>query len=304
MAYPVRQFEPGTVYFVTSRTLQSRFLLAPGEKTNELIGGSLGRAVRLCGVELFAYVFMSNHFHLMVRAPSALAMSQFMQRLQSDIAVKVGRLVDWRGRFFARRYSAEPIVDEPAQVERLRYILGHGVKEGLVSAVLKWPGLSCARSLLGGTLATRQKWRNWTRRWRLKIKEDVKVGRFSKQCPSESETLQLSPLPCWAGLSDTERQRRAAGLVADIEATAQAAGGGVLGRRRIAAQDPHARPRHTSHAPRPKAHASTKEGWLSAVHRYKEFLAVFRRAARRWLAGAFDAVFPPNCFRPPAWGVP
>jgi hypothetical protein len=38
----------------------------------------------------------------MARAPSAVAMSKFMQRLQSNIAIKVGRLVDWRGRFFLR----------------------------------------------------------------------------------------------------------------------------------------------------------------------------------------------------------
>ena len=145
MAYPIRHFDPQTVYFLTSRTLQSRLLMAPSRKTNELIGGILARAVRQCGVELFAYVFTSNHFHLMARAPSALAMSKFMQRLQSNIAVKVGRLVEWRGRFFARRYSAEPIVDAPAQVERLVYILSHGVKEGLVSSVAQWPGLSCAR---------------------------------------------------------------------------------------------------------------------------------------------------------------
>ena len=51
-----------------------------------------------------------------VRAPAPMAMSKFMQRLQSGIAIKVGRLVDWRGGFFARRYSAEPVVDAEAQI--------------------------------------------------------------------------------------------------------------------------------------------------------------------------------------------
>src|ERR1700748_2792940 len=106
MAYPLRHFEPQTIYFVTSRTAQSRFLMRPSPRANELIGGILARAVRQCEVELFAYVFTSNHFHAMVRAPSPIAMAKFMQRLQSNIAVKVGRLVNWRGRFFGRRYSA------------------------------------------------------------------------------------------------------------------------------------------------------------------------------------------------------
>jgi REP element-mobilizing transposase RayT len=302
MAYPVRHFEPQTIYFVTSRTLQSRFLMAPSDKTNELIGGILARAVRQCEVELFAYVFTSNHFHAMVRAPSAIAMSQFMQRLQSNIAVKVGRLVDWRGRFFARRYSAEPIVDEGAQVERLGYILSHGVKEGLVSEVRKWPGLSCAQALLVGGVVSIHRWRNWTRRWTMEVDDDVKVDRFAEECPSESESLVLTPLPCWAGLSAAQRGGLAAQLVANIDATGLDENL-VLGAENIVAQDPQDRPRRTNHSPRPKAHASTKALWISAVRRYRAFLAAFRQASERWLSGVFDAEFPLHCFRPPTWSL-
>ena len=48
MAYPIRQFDPQTIFFITSRTIQSRFLMAPSDKTNELIGGILARSVRQC----------------------------------------------------------------------------------------------------------------------------------------------------------------------------------------------------------------------------------------------------------------
>ena len=93
MGSPVRHYDPQTIYFITSRTMQSRFLMAPSTKANELIGGVLARAVRQSKVEIFAYVFTSNHFHAMVRAPSPLAMSRFMQQLKSNLAVKIGRLV-------------------------------------------------------------------------------------------------------------------------------------------------------------------------------------------------------------------
>src|SRR5262249_54746260 len=133
MAYLIRQFDPQTIFFITSRTIPSRFLMAPSDETNELTRDVLARSVRRCQVWLVACVLTSTQFHAMVRAQSARAMSRFMQRPESNIAVKVGRFVGWRGRFFARRYSAEPILDEGAQVERLHYILSHGVKEGLVS---------------------------------------------------------------------------------------------------------------------------------------------------------------------------
>jgi REP element-mobilizing transposase RayT len=301
MAYPIRHFDPQTIFFITSRTIQSRFLMAPSDKTNELIGGILARAVRQCQVELFAYVFTSNHFHAMVRAPSPVAMSRFMQRLQSNIAVKVGRLVGWRGRFFARRYSAEPIVDEATQVERLHYILSHGVKEGLVSRCQQWPGLSCIQALLEGGRASVHRWRNWTSRWKMEVDEDVNVDRFSEACPSETETLELAPLPCWAAFSARERSRLVAELVAGINAAAPNAT--AEDRRQITEQDPHGRPIKTKHTPRPKAHASTKQPWIEAVRRYRDFVAAFRRASRDWLRGVFEVEFPPYSFRPPPWGV-
>ncbi|MBS2025202.1 MAG: transposase [Deltaproteobacteria bacterium] len=303
MAYPVRHFDPQTTYFVTSRTLQSRFLMTPSRKVNELIGGILARAVRQSGVELFAHVFTSNHFHLMVRPPSAIAMSRFMQRLQSDIAIKIGRLVGWRGRFFGRRYSAEPIVDEGAQIERLRYILSHGVKEGLVSAVRKWPGTSCAQALLEGRAESQERWRNWTKRWTMEVAQGTAVGRFSEQCPSEGEALLLSPLPCWAHLPATHRAQLVAQMVADIDRTAPARRAG-LGPQAIVRQDPLGRPTHTKHSARPKAHASTKELWVAAVRKYQAVLAAFREASRQWLRGVFDVEFPQHCFRPPTWSVP
>jgi REP element-mobilizing transposase RayT len=280
MAYPVRHYDPQTIYFVTSRTLQSRFLMAPSEKTNELIGGVLARAVRQCEVELFGYVFTSNHFHLMVRAPSAIAMSQFMQRLQSNIAVKVGRLVGWRGRFFARRYSAEPIVDEAAQVERLRYILSHGVKEGLVSEVRQWPGLTCVHALLEGGTSSVQRWRNWTRCWEIEMDEGGCVDRFADACPSEIESLNLTPLPAWQGLNPNERGELVSRLVAEIDGTAPNKTAGRETVKQIVAQDPEHRPAQTKHSPRPKAHASTKELWIEAVRRYRIVLGAFREASR------------------------
>ena len=302
MAYPIRHFDPETIYFLTSRTQQSRFLMAPSEKTNELIGGILARAVRQCEVELFAYVFTSNHFHAMVRAPSAIAMSKFMQRLQSNIAIKVGRLVGWRGRFFARRYSAEPIIDDGAQVERLTYSLSHGVKEGLVSKVREWPGLSCVKALLEGKPTSHHRWRNWTRRWKMGINEGNNVDRFSDQCPSNAESLTLTPLPAWAGITREECARRVAQIVSDIDATARKKA--APGAERIRAQDPRQRPRQTTHSPRRKAHASTKALWIEALRRYGAFLAAFSEASRQWLAGRFEVEFPLHCFRPPPWTVP
>jgi REP element-mobilizing transposase RayT len=191
MAQALRRFDPRTIYFISSRTMQSRYFMAPGDKMNELIGGILARAVRRCGVELFAYAFASNHFHLMVRAPSSIDMSIFMQQLHSGIGMKVGRLAGWSGRFFAGRYRAETIVDERDQVDHLAYLLSHSVDEGLVSA--PWPGLSCLHSFLEGQTTSVHRWADL------------------------QESLSLTPLPAWLHLAPVERGRMLAQLFADID---------------------------------------------------------------------------------------
>ena len=89
--------EPHRLFFVTNRTLQGRLLMTPSAHVNDLIGGVLGRSLAMHDVELFAFVFLSNHFHLIVRAKAG-ELSRFMSHLQGNIAREVGRYVDWHPR--------------------------------------------------------------------------------------------------------------------------------------------------------------------------------------------------------------
>jgi len=41
-----------------------------------------------------------------------------MQYLRSNIAKKVGRAVDWQGKFWDRRYDAAAVLDDDALVDR------------------------------------------------------------------------------------------------------------------------------------------------------------------------------------------
>ena len=147
MGWPLRMLVPNEIQFVTARCFQGRLFMRPSPRTNAIIGGTLARAARLHQVEVFGFVFASNHFHLLVRAPEA-TLPQFMQHLRTNISKKIGWLIGWRGSFWERRYSAEPVLDDAALEARVRYILAHGVKEGLVRRCQDWPGLSSLRLML------------------------------------------------------------------------------------------------------------------------------------------------------------
>jgi REP element-mobilizing transposase RayT len=292
-------FQEEGLYFVTSRCFQGRLLLRPSAEMNEVVGGVLARAVQQSAgtVRLHAFTFASNHFHLLVWARGA-ALASFMQYLRANLSKKVGRLVDWSGGFWERRYSAEPVLDDTALVGRLRYVLAHGVKEGLVERSAEWPGLTCLPQLLGPARRVFQ-WFNWTKRWSKRGSEDRAGarGRFAEQW-AEPVELEVVPLPCWKGLGEEERQRAVRALVEEVETEARARGKPVLGESAVRSQHPHTRPERLKRSPRPLGHASTLQALRELREQYRTFVAAFREAAARWGRGDFAAPFPPFSFPP------
>jgi len=299
MGWPLRMFQEEGYYFVTSRCFQGRMLLRPSQEVNEVVGGVLAKAVQQSGgaVRLHAFTFASNHFHLLLWARGA-ALASFMQYLRANLSRKVGRLVDWRGGFWERRYSAEPVLDDTAMVGRLRYVLAHGVKEGLVERCEEWPGLTCLPQLLGP--ARRMfRWFNWTKRWSGRRSEDMAEGegRYAEEW-AESVELEVEPLPCWKGRREEERQREVRALLGEVEAEAREKGKPALGAATVRAQHPHTRPERLARSPRPLGHASTRQALRELREQYRAFVAAFREAAARWRRGDFSARFPLFSFPP------
>jgi REP element-mobilizing transposase RayT len=298
MGRPVRHLQPDGYYFVTARCFQARLLLRPSAETNAVVGGTLARAVALHGVELFGYVVASNHLHLLLRAPNG-NLPNFMQYLLSNTAKKVGRLVAWRGGLWERRYSAEPVLDDDALVGRLRYILSHGVKEGLVRQCAHWPGLSCLVQLLGDRIR-RFQWFDWTQRWKC-TPDKLETRALLDERWARDVELELKPLPCWAHLSELVRRERASELVASIERDGRLSGTGVLGSKGVLSQRPQRRPANVKRSPRPLCHSSTREAWAAYRELYASFVAVFREASKRWRSGQLGAFFPQFAIRPFLW---
>ncbi|MGZ3479520.1 MAG: transposase [Myxococcaceae bacterium] len=297
MGWPIRMFTQGEIYLVTMRCFQGRFLLRPSEQTNEVLGGVLARAVRLNGVELFAFAFASNHMHLLVRAPRG-NLPRFMQHLATNISKKVGFLAGWRGAFWERRYSAQPVLDEEALQDRLRYLLAHGPKEGLVRRCAEWPGLSSLKLLLDRR-PRRFRWFDWTRRSSSRI-ASRKRFRFD-ECWAEPEELVLAPLP-----SQALRTRGAIGRFLQrateaIEIEAAGTHRRVLGVAGVLSQHPQHRPDRPERKPRPLCHTTIASLREEFRERYRAYAAAFGEASTRWTAGDFFAQFPDRAFRPFVW---
>ena len=67
--------------------------MRPSPVVNQIIGSVLVRGLQLYSVKLYAFVFASNHFHLILSGnPNEI--SRFMAHLHSNIARQVGELLE------------------------------------------------------------------------------------------------------------------------------------------------------------------------------------------------------------------
>jgi len=299
MARKIRFIPPGgSLVEVTSRTLHERFLLRPGSELNDLIGGILGRAQRRFEIEVVAYVFLSNHYHLLVWAKDARQLAGFVGYLNSKLAREVSRLTGWSGKIWERRYQAILVSEEEAaQAERLRYLLSHGCKENLVASVRAWPGVHCARAFLDGEPLAGH-WFDRSREHAARQRGE----RFDRLRYATIESVSLSPLPCWRHLPPEAYRERVAEIVGDIErgtaAERKRTGARPLGPAAIRAQAPTDRPQRPKKSPAPLAHAASREVRRRLYEAYAAFVRVYRSAAARLRAGDPAPPFPDGCFPP------
>ena len=198
--------------------------------------------------------------------------------------------MNWRGSFWERRYSAEPVLDEGAVLERLRYIVSHGVKEGLVRRCEEWPGLSCLPDLRGRP-ARQFSWFDWSERWKARSGKRVPGSVRPALC---ERRRPWSSVPCRS--SRFSRRVRVASIL-EASAGGDASPGSqdhprVLGPAGVLAQDPQHRPDRPKRTRRPWCHAASAQLRAQFKEQYLAFRAAFSVASPRWRNGDCRWYFP------------
>jgi REP element-mobilizing transposase RayT len=302
-----RQIQPGHLTEITLKTFQARFLLRPNKLLNQLLVGVLARAQALTGMTLCAVVAMSNHIHILVVPDSEEELMRFCQYIGSNISLEVGRLRKWTGGIFRRRYSDVVVTHEPAaQVGRLKYLLSHGVKEGLVRHPKAWPGVQCVKALLSGGMKLEGIWIDrsalYEARRSAQRKKISKAKRPTQSDHTEACVLKLSKIPAWEPLSEDEYRAAVAELVDHILDEYE--------EQRLAApknpatalvEDPTRRPEKTKHSPKPVCHAASRAERQRFRERRRAFVNAYIQASERLRAGVLAALkdFPEGAFLPP-----
>ena len=297
MGRPLRMFEPDKLYFVTARAIQGRLLLRPEARVNDLVGGIIAKGQKKFSIRIYGLVVLSNHLHAVLGADKPQNISAFMQWVLSLIAKKVGKHIDWREKFWGRRFSAEPILDDEAAKGRLTYILAHAQKEGLTARPELWPGLTCIPEVVHGVRRLFH-WCDETEMGRSKRRGDNRSeGQFKERLGIDYERL-----PCWQGLDDAQYSKVIKALLEEAVALAdelRAGKTGCLGAEAVVAQHPHDKPKQSKKSTRPLCHASTMEAYEAFRATYRAFVAAYREAAAALRAGDVNVAFPRHAFLPP-----
>jgi hypothetical protein len=299
MPRPLRFVPDNSLVEITTRTFQGRLLLRPSPELTDIIVGIIGKAQALYGMTIHAFVFLSTHAHFLLSPTSPAQLARFMQFVNANVAKEAGRLHAWRDRLWSRRYRSIVVVDDEAALARLRYILAHGAKEGLLGSPAAWPGPNCIAALTTGALL-RGTWFDRSREFLARQRGETIV-------PTQFATtfdVQLAPLPCLQQLTPDQRQAEHRRIVAEVKAKAEAEnkerGRTPMTVEQILAQDPHSKPNSTDRSPAPFVHATEDSTEMEFRAAYRAFVDAFRAGVvhLRQRAREIRDMFPLGAFPP------
>lgn len=314
----IRWHEENFVHFVTNRTQHEMFFLLPTPAINELILFWLAKAKQKKGrhIELFSFVFMANHYHMLLRDPKG-ELPEFIGYFQGNLAKSVNKEIGRRGTFWCREYDDVIVDGEDAFINRYQYNAANPVVAGLVKKPEDWGGISSApfalenRSVTGSGL-NETDYGNATRHNR----------KASKKDHEETYTFALATLPMLEGKSEMEQLSFLSTIIEDAaksvnkQSAADSSTRPVMGMDKVLAQSPFDSPTSPARSPRFKFLSLCKERKKELDEMYKAFVSsyrecthvlmqYFRKAPRcdhnsfaKHVQKAPAIIWPPGCYVP------
>lgn len=295
-----RRFEePDRYLLVSNRTLGGQFLLRPDRECTRIIRGNLAREVERKGVQLVAYAFLSNHFHLVARFPEANC-ADFMRDFQGELA---RRLNTFRGRqrpVFPVPFHHQAILDVETLLDKISYTATNPTRHGLMADPGHWPGaVSWAHHHSGepleGQWLDHRLWHNLTRRQTTPPRREAMVD----------YQVELHLPPCLPGANEAERRET---LCEHLEQGRRrfCEEAGLEGRhrrprashfRRVSWETERAIEEETWSGPRRACAGKDPEGVAAYLERRRAIDETYRSAAEDWKAGQ-AATFPVGTYPP------
>jgi putative transposase len=135
---PVREFHPphiyerNTCYFITASIVDHRMWLDTDIKRC-LLRDVLKQSVDVCEIHLYAWVILSNHYHLLLRTGDAIPVHRFIKRLHGHSAIDLNKLDTTPGRKVWYQYWDRCPRNEEEFWAYFNYVHVNPIKHGYVN---------------------------------------------------------------------------------------------------------------------------------------------------------------------------
>jgi len=132
MPRTARAIQAGLVYHVLNRG-NGRMRLFHKDADFEAFERVLAEGLERYPVDLLTYCLMGNHWHLVVRPRTDLALGQLMGRHHAHYHTRGG------GHLYQGRFKSFPVQDDGHFLTLCRYVEANALRAGLVKRAERWP---------------------------------------------------------------------------------------------------------------------------------------------------------------------
>ncbi|MCB9547102.1 MAG: hypothetical protein H6706_14815 [Myxococcales bacterium] len=274
---------PLTVWDITTPVIDGLCLFAPGVDLARIVLGVLAAAQRKWRFEIYAFSFMSTHWHLQAGFVDLTDKADVMCFINGNIARKVNGLRGRSGPLFERRNTAIQVLNDAECLDRFAYILGQGTQAFVVRHPEEDPFVSANPALLRGE-------------------------RLLGEWAGEPCEVRLSRLPVLRDLDDDAHRAQLWALADDIargcRVRRKKAGRRLQGAESARRLDPFTRIKVRENTPAPVVHGTKAQeaAWRIAYASARTAYTAARIAFQAWLSDPESPLLRwPPCTLPPAW---
>jgi REP element-mobilizing transposase RayT len=301
---PLRWECPDLIQLITCRTINSALWFLNNKPLEDRILAYLAKYVEKHQVELYGFVFLGNHYHMLARFPKgnrAVFFKNFNARVAESVRFNVPEFRG--GPLFDRRYTPQPLPTDYDVLHYFKYCALQPVSAGLTERISEYPGYNSFSDAILGRAKTYKLFNFGKYNAAKRYNPNVKIQDFV-----DNHILRYKKLPEFESLSRNDYSRL---LFNEIEQnrlelvkSRKEAGKSFVGvqilRRVKAGSFPH---NTKKGGIRPLVLSFCKEAKAQYLNLYFAIVEDYRKAVEKYFAGDFNVEFPPGTYRPPGLHV-
>lgn len=283
----LRNKDPNIYRLITIRTVESRLWLGTSSKSRKLLGGIVARYQEIFGIEIYAYAFLGNHYHMIIRSPRENT-DEFLENVNREISRRFNWVNKREGPLWGRRYVDQEILSKEDLLEAFLYVNTNPVRHGLISTPFNWGSLHSAEHVLNET------------------DRKFSFRHYSEEgTPVTVHKLKITPLPEFKELSQKERKAKILTLIKErVDSISKERDGKFLPLNILYSEEIGSKPILTKRTPKAPFYSKFIELIRAKRKELRALRDIYDEASSKYRLGERDVTFPPFCFFPPKHRLP